>query len=56
MIWLGTYFQDVGTYILLTCRPLHTFLDPFGGAQIPQGGIDNFFSDCPGLFFPQARA
>ena len=34
---------DVGTYILPTCGPLHTFLGPFGGAQMPQGGIDIFF-------------
>ena len=47
---------DVGTYILPTCGPLHTFLGPFGGAQMPQGGIEIFISDCPGLFLPQARA
>jgi hypothetical protein len=33
---------DVGTYILPPCGPLHTFLGPFGGAQMPQGGIEIF--------------
>jgi hypothetical protein len=47
---------DPGTYILPTCGLLHTFLGPFGGAYMPQGGIEIFFSICPGLFLPQARA
>jgi hypothetical protein len=47
---------DIETYILPTCGPLHTFLGPFEGAQMPQGGIEIFISDCPVLFLPQARA
>jgi hypothetical protein len=35
---------DVGTYIPPTCGPLCTFLDPFGGAQIPQSGIEKRYS------------
>jgi hypothetical protein len=42
---------NIGTYILPTCKPLSTFLGPFGGAQMPQNSIkiifivvfDNFF-------------
>jgi hypothetical protein len=34
---------DIVTYIWLTIRPLSTFLRPFGGAQMPQNSIKNFF-------------
>jgi hypothetical protein len=34
---------DIRTYILPTCRPLNTFLGPFGGAQMPQNVIDTHF-------------
>jgi hypothetical protein len=47
---------NIGTYILPTCGPLSTFLGPFGGAQMPQSGIEKRFSDCSGLFLPQERA
>jgi hypothetical protein len=33
MIWLGAYFQ---AYIPPTCGPLCIFLNPFGGAKMPQ--------------------
>jgi hypothetical protein len=31
---------NIGTYILPNCRPLSTFLGPFGGAQMPQNSIN----------------
>jgi hypothetical protein len=34
---------DTGTYIPPTCRPLCTFLGPFGGAQMPQNSIEKSF-------------
>jgi hypothetical protein len=34
---------DIKTNNLPTCRPLFTFLGPFGGAQRPQNSIKNYF-------------
>jgi hypothetical protein len=34
---------DISTNNLPTCRPLHTFLGPFGGTQIPQNSIKKYF-------------
>jgi hypothetical protein len=34
---------NIGTYILSTCGPLCTFLGPFGGTQMPQNSIKNYF-------------
>jgi hypothetical protein len=34
---------DIETYISLTCGPLHSFLCPFWGAQIPQSSINTYF-------------
>jgi hypothetical protein len=41
---------NIGTYILPTCKPLCTFLGPFGGAQMPQNNIKELFLGCFILF------
>jgi hypothetical protein len=35
--------KDIGQYIPSTCGPLCTFLDPFGGAQMPEKCMKNSF-------------
>jgi hypothetical protein len=47
---------DIGTNNLPTCRPLCTFLDPFGGAQFAPKWHKKLFSDCFGLFLLQKWA
>jgi hypothetical protein len=41
---------DTGTYIRPTCRPVCTFLGPFGGAQMPQNKIEKYFLVVPDHF------
>jgi hypothetical protein len=42
---------DIRKYIPTTCRPLNTFLGPFGGAQMSQNGIKkNYFLAVPNYF------
>jgi hypothetical protein len=41
---------DTGTYIRPTCRSVCTFLGPFGGAQMPQNRIKNYFLVVPNHF------
>jgi hypothetical protein len=47
---------EIVTYTLPTCKPLSTFLGPFGGAQIPQNIIKKLVLGCFILFFLQERA
>jgi hypothetical protein len=39
-LFLSLYF---GPYIPPTCQPLSVLLGPFGGAQMPQSSIKNYF-------------
>jgi hypothetical protein len=42
---------NIGTYILPICGPLGTFLAPFGGIQMPQNSIKNYFLVVLDYFF-----
>jgi hypothetical protein len=42
---------DIGTYILLSCGSMSTFLGPFGGAQMLQNSTKTFFLAAPDNFF-----
>jgi hypothetical protein len=44
---------DIMTYIQPTCGPLSTFLGPFGGAQMLQNSIKNYFLVVSDYFFYQ---
>jgi hypothetical protein len=45
----------IGTYIPPTCRPLSTFLGPFGCAQMPQNSTKTYFLVAPDHLFLKNR-
>jgi hypothetical protein len=34
---------DIGIFFPPTCRPLSTYMGPFGGAHMPQNSMKNYF-------------
>jgi hypothetical protein len=44
LVWGLFSSLDVENYILPICRPLCTYLAPFGGAQMPKNSMKKLFS------------